>query len=110
VRPLAFIALASTLALGACGPTPCESLGDRMCDCSPLGVSKQSCELGVKSTVQDLHPSSDAQDTCREMLSTCYSRQGLDFCDWIHGRCGKASCGVSEENYAALVSDGICPE
>jgi len=108
-RPLAFLALAWTFALGACGPTPCQDLGNRMCDCAPLGVSKQSCILGVRTTVQDLHPSSDVQDTCKKMLETCYARQGLDFCDWAHGRCGKASCGVSEEDYATLQSEGICP-
>jgi hypothetical protein len=43
------------------------------------------------------------------MLGTCNAPTGIKFCDWIDGRCGKAACGMSEEDLAKLQSTPVDP-
>lgn len=104
---LALATLAFAVFLSACGNGPCEKLGERLCKCAPAGVTKESCVQGVKTEVGNLHPSGSQEDACNKALETCHARsnpegQEIDFCNWISGRCGKSSCGISEESYADL--------
>lgn len=104
---LALATLASAVSLCACGNGPCEKLGERLCNCAPAGITKDSCVQGVKTEVGNLHPNGSQEDACNKALDTCYARsnpdgQEIGFCDWISGRCGKSSCGISEETYTDL--------
>lgn len=105
---LLVLALATTALLASGCSNACQDLGDRLCKCTPLGTTKASCVNGVKAEVSRLNPNKDEQAVCAEKLSTCWARndpstgQPIDFCDWVDGRCGKAACGMSEEEYATL--------
>jgi hypothetical protein len=109
MRTLALaLAVLAVAALTGCS-NPCQDLGERLCDCTATGTTKASCVQSVKTEVSNLNPGSSVQDVCQKALDSCYPRGDIDFCDWIHGRCGKASCMISEENYSDLQSSGICP-
>ncbi len=107
---LLVLALVTTALLASGCSNACQDLGDRLCKCTPVGTTKASCVNGVKADVSRLNPNKDEQAVCAEKLSTCYARndpstgQEIDFCDWVAGRCGKAACGMSEEDYATLSS------
>jgi hypothetical protein len=89
--------------------TPCEELGNRLCDCTPVGSTKAACERAVQSDIQRLNPGSDADAICSEKLRTCNEPPDVTFCDWLDGRCGKSACGMSEENWAELSAPGnVC--
>ncbi len=105
MRPI-LLALATMAFLASgCGKDACERLGDRLCDCTPLGTTRASCVDAVKAEISRVNPSKDA---CNEALDTCYARNDPDtgaeigFCDWLAGRCGKSSCGISDEKYSNL--------
>jgi hypothetical protein len=103
------LALAATALLAAGCSNPCQDLGDRLCKCVPAGTTKASCVDAIKTEVNNLNPGKDTEDVCRQKLDSCYQRsdsagQPIDFCDWLDGRCGKAACGLSEEDYATLAS------
>ncbi len=113
MRSLAIaLAAAAVLATG-CGNS-CQDLGERLCDCTLPGVTKASCVDSVKAEINDLNPGKDVQDVCAAKLDTCFARNDpdtgvkIDFCDWLDGRCGKSSCGLSAEEYALL--SGTNPE
>ncbi len=104
MRPLALVLATAAVLTSACGSL-CEDLGSRLCDCTIPGTTKASCVDAVKAEIQRNNPSKDA---CGHYLSTCYARTNpetgkeITFCDWLDGRCGKASCGLSDEDYATL--------
>jgi hypothetical protein len=101
---LLLASLACALFATACSDT-CQELGNRLCDCTPVGTTKAACERNVQTEVSRLNPGADARAICAQKLETCnlpQGIQGLDFCDWVDGRCGKAACGMSEENFANL--------
>jgi hypothetical protein len=117
-RPLAIVSLAlvAALALAGCHPTECELLGNRLCRCAPTGVTHASCVQGVTAEVDRVNPNGSAEQACRNALDTCWppttdptTGETIDppitFCDWLSGRCGKASCGISEESSA---DPGVC--
>ena len=107
MRPVAAALLAALLAAAGCSD-PCKDLGNRLCDCSPVGVTQASCRQGVSTEISRLHPGKDVQDVCSQKLDTCHAPEGVTFCDWLEGRCGKAGCGMSEEDLQALRDEGIC--
>lgn len=108
MRTLALaLAAAATLALAACS-NPCRDLGERLCSCTPAGTTKASCKQAVKTEVNNLNPGKDVESVCSDALDSCYARDDIEFCDWISGRCGKASCMISEERYSDLVAADIC--
>lgn len=109
MRTLA-LALAAATVTGLVGcSNACQDLGDRICSCTQTGTTKASCEQSVKTEVSSLNPDRSVQDACQQALNTCYARDNIDFCDWINSRCGKASCMISEENYADLQKANLCP-
>ncbi len=110
------LALLAALALAGCRPTECELLGDRLCRCAPTGVTHASCVQGVKTEVDRVNPSGSAEHACKLALDTCWPPTTdpvtgapidppIEFCDWLSGRCGKASCGISEES---STDPGVC--
>jgi hypothetical protein len=106
MRPLLLLGLATTALLASgCGGSICQDLGERLCECTPAGTTKASCVDSVKAEIQRNDPSKDA---CGKVLKTCYARTNpetgkeVSFCEWMSGRCGKASCGLSAEDYATL--------
>jgi hypothetical protein len=113
MRSLALALAAALLATGC--SNACQDLGERLCSCTPAGTTKNSCVQGVKTEVDRLNPGKDVQAVCSKKLETCYARtdpatgQSIDFCDWIDGRCGKAACGLSEEEYDALSDPATSP-
>jgi hypothetical protein len=110
MRTLALtLAAAATLALAACS-NPCRDLGERLCNCTPAGTTKASCKQAVKTEVSNLNPGKDVEAVCSKALDSCYARDGIEFCDWINGRCGKASCMISEEDYSALSDPAQYPD
>jgi hypothetical protein len=119
MRPLA-LALLSALALAGCRPTECELLGDRLCRCAPTGVTHASCVQGVKTEVDRVNPNGSAEQACHDALGTCWppskdpiTGEAIDppiaFCDWLSGRCGKAACKISEEDYQTLLDTPLDP-
>jgi len=69
--PLAGIALAG-LALAASGCTsPCQELGDRICNCQPVGSARSACQVDVKNRLSAANPSSSQEDYCSSRLATC---------------------------------------
>lgn len=106
VLPLA--ALACALVASGCGNL-CQDLGDRLCECTPVGTTKASCERTVQAEVARVDPSREAEDICAEKLETCVAPDGVTFCDWLDGRCGKSACGLSEERWDVLsAAGGLC--
>jgi hypothetical protein len=110
MRTLALVLAVLSVAAPLGCSNPCQDLGERLCDCTPTGTTKASCVQSVKTEVSNLNPSKSAQDVCQEALRTCYARDNIDFCDWINGRCGKASCMISEESYAVLSDPTLSPD
>jgi hypothetical protein len=110
MRPIVLAIAVAALAVASSGCSdPCKELGDRLCDCAPVGVTKAACSQGVNSQIDNLHPGQDVKDVCAKKLETCHAPTGVKFCDWIDGRCGKSACGLSEEDLAALQAGGTCP-
>lgn len=103
---LSVAALASALLASGC-ENACQDLGNRLCDCTPVGQTKSACERNVQNEISRLNPDSDTREVCQAKLDTCYAPSGVDFCDWIDGRCGKSACGMSEEDWNVLKT-GIC--
>ncbi len=101
MRTLAVAAIACAALAAGCS-SPCQELGDRLCDCRASGVTKASCTDSVKAEIQRLRPGSSDNDLCSKFLDTCHSSAGIEFCDWIEGRCGKAACGMSQEDITTL--------
>ncbi len=107
MRALALAVAVTALLTSACS-NACQDLGERLCDCTPAGTTKASCVDSVKADISRVNPNKDEQAVCEEKLKTCYARtdpvtrQQIEFCPWIAGRCGKAACGLSGEDYATL--------
>ncbi len=104
MRPLALFLAATAVLASGCGSV-CQDLGERLCECTIPGTTKASCVDSIKVEIQRNNP---GKDVCGKALSTCYARTNpetgkeIPFCDWLAGRCGKASCGLSDEDYATL--------
>ncbi len=99
--PSAFALLAlAGLAVAGCS-TPCQELGNRMCQCVGGGTTRSTCEATVKDEVSRLNPSKSVEDVCRAKLDTCNQPPGADFCEWILTTCGKAACGLSLDDPSA---------
>lgn len=103
--PLALV-LCASLALGAAGcSSPCRDLGDRICDCSPSGTTRTNCKTNVKARVSASAPTTEEQDLCSALLSTCPKPDNsLDTCSWMLNTCaGRVACGL-----ALPTPDGSC--
>jgi hypothetical protein len=109
MRALALAAVACAALAAGCS-SPCQELGDRLCDCRDPSVTKASCTDSVKAEVQRLNPGSSASDACNKALDECHAPRDVSFCDWLEGRCGKAACGMSQEEISDLRDTPVDPE
>jgi hypothetical protein len=90
---LALAVALATLAAG-CSKSPCQELGERLCDCTGLG--SDSCRTQVESQLESLDPPQSTQDRCEQYLDTCNAPEGIDLCRWLLTANGKQQCGLSE--------------
>ncbi|HET6438351.1 MAG TPA: hypothetical protein VFG59_09840 [Anaeromyxobacter sp.] len=105
--PVALL-IGAALAMNGCH-NACEELADRLCNCRPEGTTKASCTDAIKVDIQRVNPSKSEQSTCSHLLDTCGAPSTVDFCDFIQGRCGKAACGLSNEDYETLLNTPADP-
>ena len=103
MRPAA-LALAALLALplAGCG-NPCQDLGNRICSCTGGGTSADTCRQQVTNLLKDAGMGSDDEAFCAMKLDSCTAPSqpaGVRFCEWVNTGCGKASCGLSNQDPA----------
>jgi len=79
------------LAAAACGVSPCQELGQRICQCQP-GLSSDTCKTMVERQLKDAKPS-DSQ--CEAWLGSCQAPAGVNFCEWLLTPAGKQQCGLT---------------
>lgn len=92
------LALGLVLAIGATGcSTPCEDLGNRVCQCQPEGYVRTNCQTDVKARVRAAAPSGDEAGYCSTVLTTCPDPGGdVAACAWMLNTCaGKVACGLA---------------
>jgi hypothetical protein len=90
------LAFGLALALGAAGcSTPCQDLGDRICNCEAEGTVRNNCKTNVKARVKAAGVTTSDQDFCQATLATCPDPAGdLDVCAYILNTCpGRVACG-----------------
>ncbi len=89
--------LAVLLALGAAGcSTPCQDLGDRVCNCLPEGQVRNNCKNDVKARVKASALSGSEQDYCNGLLATCPDPGGDTVkCAYLQTCAGKVACGLA---------------
>jgi hypothetical protein len=96
MRSVLAAGLALLLLTGLAGCTsPCEELGNRLCECRSETVSKRSCEKTVRENLRDLDPSKAEEDTCSAALDSCKAPKDVEFCVWVQGEEGKIACGLA---------------
>lgn len=100
MRRLALV-LATAALVVACS-SPCEDLGDRLCRCGGVGTTRSACEDAMKDELERLDPSKAVEDLCEQRLDTCHAPRDAEFCEWLDTACGKASCGLSADDTAAV--------
>jgi hypothetical protein len=92
------LALGLALALGAAGcSSPCQDLGDRICQCESEGQVRNNCKSNVKARVKATAPSSSETDYCSSLLDTCPDPNGnVQACAYMLNTCpGKVACGLA---------------
>jgi hypothetical protein len=98
MRRLAALAvLIASLALQGCGVHSCQELGDRLCQCSGAGSTRDTCKTEVKNQLSAVGLNDSNYAACEAALVTCNAPSSASFCEWINTSCGKASCGLSYE-------------
>jgi hypothetical protein len=103
MRP-AHLAFLAALAAAGCS-TPCQDLGDRLCQCTPAGTAQDTCKTQVKNQLSAANPSGSVEDFCSQKLGSCKvpaSAGGAGFCDWFLTQCGKEACGLAFDTSACL--------
>ncbi len=92
MRPLLPLALL-VAALTAC-TGPCTELGNRLCQCVPIGTTQDTCRREVDQQLSKQKPS-DSQ--CSAWLDSCAVPSGVDvqFCEFIQSTAGKEACGIA---------------
>jgi hypothetical protein len=86
------LALASLVVLAAaCGDSPCQDLGERICSCQP-GMSEDACTSQVEAQLED---ASISDGTCEQILDACTAPAGADFCEWLLTEDGKDACRLT---------------
>ncbi len=91
MRPLSAVLLAASLALAACGTSPCQELGERICKCQP-GLDSTTCKSQVERLLKSENP---GKATCEALLDSCNAPSGLDLCEWMLTEPGRAACGLT---------------
>ena len=95
--PLA-LALVAALSAGATGcSSPCQDLGDRICQCEPEGQVRNNCKTNVKARVKASSPTADESSACTTLLGTCPDPNGDRIqCAWMLNTCaGRVACGLA---------------
>jgi hypothetical protein len=93
--PLAF---GLALAIGAMGcSTPCQDLGDRICNCEAEGQIRNNCKTNVKARVNASNATTSEQDYCEAKLATCPDPNGnIETCAYVLNTCpGRVACGLA---------------
>ncbi len=95
MRPLTVILiLTASLALQGCGNS-CQDLGDRLCQCSGSGSTRDACKTEVKNQLAAIGIHSDDEAACSAALNTCNAPSGATFCEWVGTAGGKVACGLA---------------
>ncbi len=103
-RPLA-LALAAAAVLGAgCSTSPCQELGEKVCNCS--GLSSDACKTQVEGELKRIDPPQSTLDRCSALLGTCHEPIGAVFCEWLSTENGKISCGLAEPELVTSTAGG----
>jgi hypothetical protein len=92
------LAFGLALALGAAGcSTPCQDLGDRICNCVAEGQIRTSCKDNVKTRVNNSGATGSEQDYCDQILGTCPDPHGdVNQCAYMLNTCpGRIGCGLA---------------
>jgi len=92
------LAFGLALALGATGcSTPCQDLGDRICNCEGEGQIRNNCKTNVKARVNASNATTSEQDYCEAKLATCPDPNGdINICAYILNTCpGRVACGLA---------------
>ncbi|HZZ84310.1 MAG TPA: hypothetical protein VFE30_07205 [Anaeromyxobacteraceae bacterium] len=108
MRSLVLPAAAALLALAACGKSPCEELGNRICSCGtssttstygstfdPSNVVLDTCNNAVKTQLGSSSPSGADEQACQGFLATCPGAGTAGFCAQLQTAQGKVNCGMS---------------
>jgi len=93
MRALALPAAAALLALAACGKSPCEELGSRICSCQAAGTVRDACNAAVRTELSASSPSSADETTCQGLLKGCAGSDSPGFCEKLQTAQGKIACG-----------------
>jgi len=64
------VALAASLAAAGC-TNACQEVGDRVCNCLPVGSARNTCQTNVKNQINAARPSSAQTSYCSSLLNTC---------------------------------------
>ena len=97
-RPSLLLALGLVLALGAAGcSSPCQDLGDRICQCEAEGQIRNNCKTNVKARVKAAAPNASEEDACTAILATCPDPNGdVNACAYMLNTCpGRVACGLA---------------
>src|SRR5512138_1635091 len=114
VRPAALaLAAAAALAAAGCATSPCQQLGEKLCNCQP-GETQDSCKTQVQDQLNQLgvgnpgfnglldHIESGKpatfEDYCQQRLDACNNGQqaaNADFCEYLLTTDGKNQCGLT---------------
>jgi hypothetical protein len=92
------LAFGLALALGAAAcTTPCQDLGDRICNCVPEGQTRNNCKTNVKNRVNAAGATSAQQDYCDSLLGSCPDPKGdVNTCAKMLNTCpGRIGCGIA---------------
>lgn len=84
-------ALALLLLAAACGTSPCQDLGERICSCNP-GATSDSCKSLTES---QLEGASLSDGRCEQILADCTAPEGAVFCEWLLTPEGKERCRLT---------------
>jgi hypothetical protein len=89
---VAALALSLTALAAGCSKSPCEELGEKLCDCT--GEGSDDCEAQVKDQLDAV---SLTENRCEAVLEACVAPSGADFCEWLLTEDGKRRCGLAPE-------------
>ena len=67
---LAGVALAMSLAAAGC-TNSCQELGDRICNCQPVGSAQTACQTDVRNRINAANPNSSQLSYCSALLHSC---------------------------------------
>lgn len=97
-RPTLVLAIGLALAITSSGcSTPCQDLGDRICQCEPEGQIRNNCKTNVKARVKASAPTTPEEDLCNSLLGTCPDPGGdVNACAYMLNTCpGRVACGLA---------------